>query len=109
MQTFGGLSTLEVIVVLSEGPGENTLKVEHQATTLSLYSVRLDSDQQITEVKNARRLETHFRSPQLDLWRISDTEWLLALRRPAPIARKKPGKVVVLAEQLVLPEFGATG
>ncbi len=88
---------------------ENTLKVEHQATTLSLYSVRLDKNQQITEVKNARRLETHFRSPQLDLWRISDTEWLLALRRPAPIARKKPGKVVVLAEQLVLPEFGATG
>ena len=88
---------------------ENTLKVERQATTLSLYSVRLDKNQQITEVKNARRLETHFRSPQLDLWRISDTEWLLALRRPAPIARKKPGKVVVLAEQLVLPEFGATG
>jgi len=45
---------------------ENTLKVEHQATTLSLYSVRLDKNQQITEVKNARRLETHFRSPQLE-------------------------------------------
>jgi hypothetical protein len=42
--------------------------MEHQATALSLYSVRLSSDQkQITEVKNARRLETHFRSPQLDL------------------------------------------
>jgi len=88
---------------------ENTLKVEHQATTLSLYSVRLDKNQQITEVKNARRLEIHFRSPQLDLWRLSDIEWLLALRRPAPIARKKPSKVVVLAEQLVLPEFGETG
>jgi len=88
---------------------ENTLKVEHQATTLSLYSVRLDKNQQITEVKNARRLETHFRSPQLDLWRLSDTEWLLALRRPAPIAHKKPSKVVVLAEQLILPEFGETG
>jgi len=59
---------------------ENTLKVEHQATTLSLYAIRLDKDQQITEVKNARRLETHFRSPQLDLWRLSDTEWLLAQR-----------------------------
>jgi hypothetical protein len=69
---------------------ENTLKVEHQATTLSLYAVRLSSDQrEITEVKNARRLETHFRSPRLDLWRLSDTEWLLALRRPAPVARKK--------------------
>src|SRR5207237_9148267 len=88
---------------------ENTLKVEHQATTLSLYSGRLDKNQQITEVKNARRLETHFRSPQLDLWRLSDTEWLLALRRPAPIARKKLSKVVVLAEQLVLLEFGETG
>jgi len=89
---------------------ENTLKVEYQATTLSLYSIRLDAgQQQITEVKNARRIETHFRSPQLDLWRLSDTEWLLALRRPEPIARKKPGKIVPLAQQLVLPEFGATG
>ncbi len=89
---------------------ENTLKVEHQATTLSLYSVRLSPDQrQITEVKNARRLETHFRSPQLDLWQLSDTEWLLALRRPEPVARKKPGKIVPLARQLPLPSFGAIG
>lgn len=89
---------------------EDTLKVEYQATTLSLYSVRLSPGQrQIAEVKNARRLETHFRSPQLDLWQLSDTEWLLALRRPEPAARKKPGKIVALAEQLVLPEFGATG
>ncbi len=89
---------------------EDTLKVEHQATTLSLYSVRLSPDQrQITEVKNARRLETHFRSPQLDLWQLSDTEWLLALRRPEPVARKKPGNIVLLARQLPLPGFGATG
>jgi len=89
---------------------ENTLKVEHMATTLSLYAVRLSSDQrEITEVKNARRIETHFRSPQLDLWRLSDTEWLLALRRPEPDERKKRSKIVPLAEQLVLPEFGATG
>jgi hypothetical protein len=84
--------------------------VEHQATTLSLYSIRLSADQKtITEVRNARRLETHFRSPQLDLWQLSETEWLQALRRPGPIARKKPSKVVTLAEQLVLPEFDATG
>jgi len=89
---------------------EKTLKVEHQATTLSLYSIHLDAEQQqITEVKNARRIETHFRSPQLDLWRLSDTEWLLALRRPEPVAHKKPGKIMILAEQLMLPEFGATG
>ena len=89
---------------------EDTLKVEHQATTLSLYSICLTPDQQqIAEVKNARRLETHFRSPQLDLWQLSDTEWLLALRRPEPVARKKQSKIVALAEQLTLPEFGATG
>jgi transposase len=89
---------------------EDTLKVEYQATALSLYSIRLASDQQqITEVKNARRIETHFRSPQLDLWQLSDTEWLLALRRPEPVARKKPGNIVPLARQLPLPEFGAIG
>ncbi len=47
---------------------EDTLKVEHQATTLSLYSLHLSPDQrQITSVSNARRLATHYRSPQLDL------------------------------------------
>jgi len=89
---------------------EDTLKVEHQATTLSLYSVRLSPDRaSITEVKNAHRLETHFRSPQLDLWQLSNTEWLLALRRPEPVARKKQSNIVPLARQLPLPEFGATG
>jgi hypothetical protein len=89
---------------------ENTLKIEYQATALSLYSIRLSSDQQqITEVKNPRRLETHFRSPQLDLWQVSDTEWLLALRRPELGERKKRTKVVARASQLVLPEFDATG
>jgi transposase len=89
---------------------EDTLKVEYQATTLSLYSIRLSPDQKkIKDVKNARRLETHFRSPQLDLWQLSETEWLLALRRPAPVARKKQGKIVPLAQQLPLPIIDAIG
>jgi transposase len=88
---------------------EGTLKIEYQTTALSLYSVHLSPDHQITEVTNPRRLETRFRSPQLDLWQVSDTEWLLALRRPEPGPRKKRSKVVALAEQLVLPEFSATG
>jgi hypothetical protein len=84
--------------------------VEHQATTLSLYSIQMDAEgQHITEVKDARRIETHFRSPQLDLWQLSDTEWLLALRRPEPVTHKKTNKMVALAEQLILPDFGATG
>jgi hypothetical protein len=89
---------------------EDTLKVEHQATTLSLYSIRHSPDQkEITQVKNARRLETHFRSPQLDLWQLSDTEWLLALRRPEPVARKKTRNIIPFAQQLPLPDFGTTG
>lgn len=101
-----GLAGSDVSVWLYEG----TLKIEYQATALSLYSVRLSPDkQQIAEVKNPRRLETHFHSPQLDLWQLSDTEWLLALRRPEPAPRKKSSKIVALAEQLMLPEFGATG
>jgi len=89
---------------------ENMLKVAYQATALALYSLRLDSDRaSITEVKNARRIETHFRSPQLDLWQLSETEWLLALRRPEPSVRKKPGNIVPLARQLPLPEFSAIG
>lgn len=89
-----GLAGSEVSVWVYEG----TLKIEYQATALSLYAVHLSPDQQITEVKNPRRLETHFRSPQLDLWQVSDTEWLLALRRPEPSARKKRSKIVALAE-----------
>ena len=101
-----GLAGEEVSVWVYEG----TLKVEYQATTLSLYSITLAPDQQqIAEVKHARRLETHFRSPQLDLWQLSDTEWLLALRRPEPVARRKRGKIVALARQLPLPEMSATG
>jgi hypothetical protein len=36
----------------------------------------------IEEVKRSHRIETYFRSPQLHLWRLSETEWLLALRQP---------------------------
>jgi hypothetical protein len=89
---------------------EDTLKVEYHATTLSLYSIRLSADRaSITEVKNARRLETHFRSPQLSLWHLSETEWLLALRRPEPAVRRNRGKIVALARQLPLPDWSVTG
>jgi putative transposase len=89
---------------------EDTLKIEYQTTALSLYSLTFQrGSQQIAEVKNPRRIQTLFRSPQLDLWQLSDTEWLLALRRPEPVTRKKLGKIVPLARQLPLPSFGATG
>ena len=101
-----GLAGEEVSVWVYEG----TLKVEYQATSLSLYAITLAPDhEQIAEVTNARRLETHFRSPQLDLWQFSETEWLLALRRPEPAPRRNRGKVVALARQLPLPDVSASG
>ena len=81
-----GLVGEEVSVWLYEG----TLKITYQATALSEYSITFASDHKhIEEVKHPRRIETYFRSPQLHLWQISETEWLLALRQPE---RKKPKK-----------------
>jgi putative transposase len=101
-----GLSGENVSVWVYEGK----LKVEFQATALSLYELTIEKETgEIASVQNPRRLETHFHSPQLDLWQLSETEWLLALRKPEPVARKKPGKIVPFAQQLLLPEFGATG
>jgi hypothetical protein len=88
---------------------EGTLKIEYQTTALALYSVQLSQDQQITEVTNPRRLETRFRSPQLDHGPLSETEWLLALRRPDPAPRRNRGKIIALARQLPLLDASAIG
>ena len=101
-----GLAGEQVSVWMYEG----TLKIEYQATALSEYALHLSPDhQRIEAVKNPRRIETHFRSPQLHLWRTSDTEWLLALRRPDPAPRRNRGKIVAQARQLPLPFSRATG
>jgi hypothetical protein len=94
-----GLAGEQVSIWMYEG----TLKIEYQATALSEYALHLSPDhQRIEAVKNPRRIETHFRSPQLHLWQTSDTEWLLALRRPDPVPRRNRGKIVALARQLPL-------
>jgi hypothetical protein len=74
---------------------------------LSEYTLRFSPEyQQIEAAKNPRRIETHFRSPQLQLWQTSETEWLLALRQPKrhkqKTRRSSPGIV-----QLRFPEMGA--
>ena len=85
---------------------EGTLKIEYQATTLSEYSITFASDhKQIEAVKNPRRIETHFRSPQLHLWQRGETEWLMAFKQPErhqrPIKRARENNVV----QLRFPEM----
>ncbi len=89
---------------------EETLKVEYQTTALALYSLTFQPDhEQIAKVTQARRIQTPFRSPQLDLWQLSETEWLLALRRPDPAPRQNRGKIIPLARQLPLLDVSATG
>src|SRR5947209_420910 len=87
LRFFGedGLAGEEVQVWLYEG----TLKITYQATALSQYSVTFQPDHKhIEEVKRSHHFETYFRSPQLHLWRLSETEWLLALKQPERKKRK---------------------
>jgi putative transposase len=80
-----GLAGEEVQVWLYEG----TLKITYQTTALSQYSVTFQPDHKhIEEVKRSHHFETYFRSPQLHLWRLSETEWLLALKQPERKKRK---------------------
>ncbi len=98
-----GLAGEEVSVWVYEG----TLKIEYQATALSLYSITFQPDHKhILDVKNPRGIETHFRSPQLDLWQLSETEWLLALRQPERKKNKRHRAPLEIL-QLRLPEMDA--
>ncbi len=99
-----GLVGQEVCVWTYEG----TLKIEYQTTTLSEYAVTFDADHKLlTSVKKPRRLETQFVSPQLHLWQKDETEWLLALKRPAYAKRmpRRPPQAI----QLVLFEVERAG
>jgi putative transposase len=60
-----GLAGEEVSMWVYEGQ----IKIEYQETPLSIFTVTFQPDHKhIAEVKNPRRIETHFRSPQLELW-----------------------------------------
>ncbi len=88
---------------------EGTLKIEYQTTALSLYSITFQPDHKhILDVKNPRRIETHFRSPQLDLWQLSETKWLLALRQPEQKRGKRRGTPLEIL-QLRLPDIDTAG
>jgi len=98
-----GLAEEEVSVWMYEG----TVKIEYQTTTLSEYTVRFSPDHKsIEQVKHGSRIETHFVSPQLHLWRRGEIEWLLALKQPERSKWKsKRGQAHVV--QLRFPEMQA--
>jgi hypothetical protein len=77
---------------------EGTLKVEHQAVTLSEYEVSMfDDRKRVQAVRSARTHQTPFRSPQLTLFDLGPDEWLLYWKTPeyvpAQRRRRVPGMV----------------
>jgi hypothetical protein len=71
---------------------EDSLKVEHQAVTLSKYSVQVQDDHKhVQAVSHPHLTETPFRSPQLALFDLGPGEWLLYWKTPdrVPGPRKR--------------------
>jgi hypothetical protein len=81
---------------------DGSLKVEHQAVTVSQYQVSLQKDhKRLREVSNPRLVETPFRSPQLTLWTINADEWLLYWRAPDPTPARRKRRVEGLVQPLL--------
>lgn len=93
-----GLAKAPVTVWIYEG----SLKVEHQAVTISQYSVELQDDQKhLREVSNPRLVETPFRSPQLRLFDLGPDEWLLYWRTPDVAPPRRRQRVAGLVQPLL--------
>ncbi len=60
-----------------------TLTIEFADEPLARYRVRYQPDKKhLRAVEEPQVYETPFRSPQLALWELDDTEWLKVIRRP---------------------------
>jgi hypothetical protein len=83
-----GLAKAKVTVWIYEG----SLKIEHQAVTLSQYEVKLQEDRKhLQTVGNPRAHATPFRSPQLTLFDLGLDGWILYWKTPeqATLRRKQ--------------------
>ncbi len=66
-----------------------TLTIEFADEPLARYRVRYQPDKkQLRAVDEPQLFETAYRSPQLALWSLNDTEWLKVIRRPDYAPRK---------------------
>jgi hypothetical protein len=84
-----GLPRAKVTVWIYEG----SLKVEHQAVTLSEYEVSLHDDhKQVQAVRSPQAHETPFRSPQLTLIDVGPDEWRLYWRAPEYKPRRRQSR-----------------
>jgi putative transposase len=94
----GGLAHAPVTVWVYDG----SLKVEHQAVTLSRYTVELQDDKKhLRKVSNPRLVETPFRSPQLRLFDLGPDEWLLYWRTPEVAPARRRHRVAGLVQPLL--------
>ncbi len=81
-----------------------TLTIEFADEPLAQYTVRYQPDKtHLRTVEEPRLFETAYRSPQLALWALNDTEWLKVIRRP-DYAPRKPRR-----EQVEQPTLFALG
>jgi len=68
---------------------KEALTVEFNDQPLSQYAVEYESDRRhLRAITDHRKFETQFRSPQLPLWELGDSEWFRVLR-VAPAAPKQ--------------------
>ena len=106
-----GLAQAPVTVWVYDG----SLKIEHQAVTLSRYSVELEDDHKHLQTVSSPRLSTTpFRSSQLALFDLGPGEWLLYWKTehvPGKRRRRVPGIVQMLLFEQPLEEqaVGAEG
>jgi hypothetical protein len=104
-----GLARAPVTVWIYDG----SLKIEHQAVTLSQYKVKLQEDRKrLLDVSNPRLSATPFRSPQLTLWPLSSDEWLLYWRTPDAVPARRKRRVEGLVQPFLfdsLPEEKVVG
>ncbi len=71
-----------------------TLTIEFADEPLARYRVRYQPDKaHLSAVEEPLLFETPYRSAQLPLWELSDTEWLKVIQRP-PYAPRKPRRAV---------------
>jgi transposase len=74
-----GLARVKVTVWIYEG----SLKIEHQAVTLSQYEVKLQEDRKhLHTVSHPRAHVTPFRSPQLTLFDLGPDGWVMYWKTP---------------------------
>jgi hypothetical protein len=70
-----------------------TLTIEFADEPLAQYTVRYQPDQaHLLAVEEGRLFATPYRSAQLPLWELSDTEWLKVVRRPPYAPRRAPAE-----------------